>query len=493
MRRRTFLATSAAAAGAALFEKSAAAGADSRPDKPNIVFIFPDQLRAQSLGCYGDGDAITPNIDRLASEGVRFSNATSTLPVCSPFRAMLLTGRYPMANGTVANDTAVKDGLPTIATVCRENGYATGYIGKWHLEWERDPFVPKERRQGFEYWAVRSCAHDYFDSFYCGDTPEHIPLEGYEPIAQTDLAEAYIERHKDEPFCLFMSWGPPHGPYMAPPAYMERFPRDAFKLRPNVSERAIVKDLLATDSSELSSELAERRRAYRATLDNEEALREWIQGYYAATCVLDECMGRVMGALERAGIADHTILVFASDHGDMLGSHGMASKQMPLAESINIPFILRYPRAVAAGTVTDALLAPIDIMPTLLGLAGLPCPGSVDGVNLAHAAQGKSGEERDALLLMKMLPGGNPWIANGVREWRGVRTKRYTYARLLDRGPWLLYDNEADPYQMRNLATDADQAERIRQFESRMAELLEEANDPVDPAVIKAYRDDRRK
>jgi len=460
--------------------------------KPNIVFVFADQMRRHVLGCYGNEQVSTPNFDRLAADGVRFTDAISVYPVCSPFRAMLMTGRYPMANGTVCNDTAVKNGLPTIAKVCKAHGYATGYIGKWHLEWSREPFVPKERRQGFDYWAARNCSHQYFDAFYCADTPEHIPLRGYEPVGQTELAVKYIRQHRDEPFCLFMSWGPPHAPYIAPDSYMKQFPAEKLKLRANVEERQAVAELLASDSSLLDQRQQQQRRQWRHRLDNDKPMREMINGYYAATKALDDCMGRLMQAVDEVGLGEDTIVVFTSDHGDMLGSHRMASKQMPYEESIGIPFLLRYPRKVPAGGVTDALLSPVDIMPTLLSLADLGVPAGIDGRDFSAAAAGGRSDQRDAVLLMKMLPGGNPWLANGVTPWRGVRTKRYTYARLLDRGPWLLFDHQKDPWQLENLINDPAHADLRAKLEVRMQELLIEAGDPVDAGVIAAYRNSRK-
>ncbi len=456
--------------------------------KPNIIFVFADQMRSQVLGCYGNRQVATPNFDRLAEQGARFTNALSTWPVCSPFRAMLLTGRYPMANGTVANDTVIRHDLPGIATVCKAQGYATGYIGKWHLDWNRAPFVPKNRRLGFDYWAVRNCSHAYFDSFYCGDTGEHIPLPGFEPFAQTRLAIDYIRRHREQPFCLFLSWGPPHDPYIAPPKYMERFPAEKIALRKNVGERSMVDALLKTDLHTLSGQEAVLRKRFRARMDDDAALREWIQGYYAATQALDDCMGRLMQTLEDTGLGQDTILVFASDHGDMLGSHRMASKQMPYEEAISIPFLIRYPREIPPKTVSDALLSPIDIMPTLLGLAGLDAPLDLDGLDLSPAARGEAHHQQDAVLLMKLVHGGNPWLANGIREWRGVRTKRYTYARLLDEGPWLLFDNREDPDQCNNLVNDPAHAATRHRLEARLAQLLKKAGDPGASAPIAAFR-----
>ncbi len=161
-----------------------------------------------------------------------------------------------------------------------------------------------------------------------------------------------------------------------------------------------------------------------------------------------------MKSLDDLGIADDTIFVFSSDHGDMIGSHRMCLKQEPFEESISIPFIVRYPQRIAQGHGHRRLLSPIDIMPTLLGLADAPIPKSVEGISLADAALGKKSDQQDAVLLMKMVPAGCPWMINAATPWRGVRTKTHTYARLADGGPWVLYDNKADPYQMKNLVND---------------------------------------
>ena len=491
MTRRDFM-----KAGAASLPMLAASsiGAAVPERKPNIIFVFADQLRAHALSCCGNEQVHTPNFDRVASEGVRFDNALSTWPVCSPYRAMLLTGRYPMHNGTVTNDTALMDGLPTIATVCKANGYATGYIGKWHLEWGRDPFVPKERRQGFDYWAVRNCSHQHFDSFYCGGTPEKIPLPGYEPDAQARLAGDYIRRHKDRPFCLFLSWGPPHDPYRGPEEQTKKFPVDKLRLRRNVPESELVHCLLQTDPSRLSERSVKRRAYWRKTLEDDALFRQrCLQGYYAATKAIDGSMGTVLEALDGAGLREDTIIVFSSDHGDMMGSHRMISKQEPLEESIRIPFVLRYPRKIKPGTTTDALLSPTDVLPTLLALGGLPIPDGLDGKDLSEAAEGGKSDQQDAVLIMKMLPGGTPWIANGVTSWRGVRTKRYTYAYLLDRGPWVLFDNQADPYQLDNLINRPEHAELQTQLHERTQQLMEEADDPGNDEAVAKYRLKRKR
>jgi arylsulfatase A-like enzyme len=465
--------------------------------QPNIIYIFADQMRAHALGCYGNTNVPTPNFDDMAQSGMVFDNAISTWSVCSPHRGMLLTGLHPMNNGVVSNDVGHKDGLSSIATACNEQGYQTGYLGKWHLEWNREPFVPKDRRLGFDYWAANNCTHQYLDHFYCMDTPEPIHFKGYDAEVQTELAIDYIKTHQEKPFCLFLSWGPPHDPYLkVPEKYKSRIDPDKIELRPNVSERAVVDGLLSM--SEPSEELAKRRKARRDRLEDDHRLKhEELHGYYAHTSALDDYIGEIRSAIKEAGLADNTILVFSSDHGDMLGSHRMALKQNPHEESIRIPFIVEYPDVVPKGERTQALISPIDVMPTLLSLAGLDCP-KVDGKDIAPAARGEAHDQQDAVLITKMTgsskgdQGGGPYVINNMLPWRGVRTKRYTYARLVDHGPWLLYDNQEDPFQLKNLINDPEYSGLQASLEKRTQELMDEAGDPGNTDEIHAYIESRR-
>jgi arylsulfatase A-like enzyme len=448
--------------------------AEEPKKKPNLVFVFADQLRSMSLGCYGDKQAITPNIDKLATEGMRFTNAISTWPVCSPFRGMLLTGRYPMSNGVVYNDLPLWKGQESIATALKAQGYATGYIGKWHLAGSNAQGRVNDHF-GFDYWAPveRQMIMTEADG-----------TQTWRPDAQTDKAVEYIEANKDKPFCLFMSWLPPHDPYIAPDKYMKLFPPEKIQLRENDSERKLV-DIELQKHPPHSDQEAKNRERWRKIIDSDAGVQRNMQGYYAATHGLDVCVGRVMKALEEAGIADDTILVFSSDHGDMLGSHRMSHKQEPFEESISIPFIVRYPKRIPKGKTTDALLSPIDIMPTLLKLTDTPIPSSVEGISFADAALGGRSDQQDAVLIMKMFPRGNPWIINAATEFRGVRTKTHTYARLADGGPWILYDNKADPQQMKNLVNDPAHKKLQDEMEATLQALLKKAHDPFDTQAIK--------
>ncbi|MCD6361924.1 MAG: sulfatase, partial [Armatimonadetes bacterium] len=386
-------------------------------ERPNLLFVFADQMRAQDCGFMGSGEVRTPHLDRIAREGVTFTNAVSTCPVCTPYRASLLTGRYPLSLGMVQNDVRLSTEVTSIAHVLRDEGYRTGYVGKWHLDGQyRGGFTPPgPRRQGFDYWRVANCNHDYLRGYYYADDPEPVFMEGYDADWQTDQAMQFIRETAGDAFCLFLSWGPPHNPcWVMPEEYKLYAPGDV-TLRPNVPV-----------------ELADEARGE-------------IAGYWSHITALDRNMGRLMDCLEETGVADDTIVVFTSDHGDMLGSQGMARKQKPFEESLMVPFVLRWPGRAPAGLRCDTLINAPDVMPTLLSLMGAPVPDTVEGADLSHAALGEPGDEPTSAFI------GNPCPfhgdAEGLPEWRGVRTKTHTYVRGLD-GPMMLYDNAADPYQL---------------------------------------------
>lgn len=399
-------------------------GSRQRP-RPNIVFVFADQWRAQALGYAGNPVVKTPNIDRLATESIRFVNAVSGCPVCSPMRATLLTGQRPLTHGVFVNDVQLDPNAVTIGKVLKQHGYDTAYIGKWHLDGDgRSRYIPPDRRQGFDYWRALECTHNYNHSFYYGQGPEKRLWQGYDAIAQTRDAQHYIRQHAhgDRPFALFLSWGPPHAPYQtAPEQYRALYNPRSIRLRPNVIGYV--------------GELARKNLA----------------GYYAHCTALDDCVGWLRQTLADQRIADDTILVFTSDHGDLLGSHGAWKKQQPYEESVRVPLLWHYPTGLGtAPRRVDATINSEDLMPTLLGLAGVPIPDSVEGLDFSNYMRGGADPSDGAALLTCPMPFGQWSKRWGGREYRGIRTKRYTYVRDR-RGPWLLFDNKKDPYQLNNL------------------------------------------
>jgi len=434
-----------------------------KSEKPNVIYIFADQWRAQDIGYNGNKQVHTPTLDNFSEESVVFTNAVSGCPVCCPYRASLLTGQYPLTTGVFYNDKPLDPEANTIAKIYKKAGYSTGYIGKWHLNGHepgensqeaRLRFIPKERRQGFDFWQVMECTHDYNNSYYYGDTPERRKWEEYDAIAQTKSAIGYInEKSKEEsPFLLMLSWGPPHAPYQtAPEKYRKMFSPDNIELRPNVPD-----DLVETAKQEVA-------------------------GYYAHMAALDDCMEEILTAVDEAGIAENTIVVFTSDHGDMLRSHGMTKKQKPWDESLMVPFLLRYPSKLGtAQTKIDMPINTPDILPTLLGLSGLEIPETIEGSDYSKVITGEEDPVDEAVLIQCPVPFHQWNYSNGGREYRGVRTKRYTYARDLN-GPWLLYDNLEDPYQINNLV-GLDEYKFIQSdLEKQLRELLKKTNDNFLP------------
>jgi len=428
---------------------------DPSPNRPNLLFVFADQWRAQATGYGGDPNAHTPHLDRLAAESVDFRTAVSGCPVCCPYRASLLTGQYPLTHGVFLNDARLGNKAVSIAQAYRDAGYHTGYIGKWHLDGDRrTAFIPRERRQGFQFWKALGCTHNYNNSYYYADENVKLKWEGYDAIAQTREAQRYLRRHaKGQPFAMFLSWGPPHAPYQtAPEKYRARYKPEDIVLRPNVPEK----------------DKAQARKA--------------LAGYYAHIAALDDCIAELCKTLDETGLAQNTIVVFTSDHGDMLWSHGGQKKQQPWDESIRVPFLLRYPaRLGAEGCVIDTPINTPDIMPTLLGLCDIEIPDSVEGTDFSDMLLGKTDPKDRAALISCPAPFGQWQRKRGGREYRGVRTARYTYTRDLN-GPWLLYDNIKDPYQLNNLCNQPEYAAIQQELDKALKEKLAQTCDDFHPA-----------
>ncbi|MDX2269589.1 MAG: sulfatase [Bryobacter sp.] len=433
------------------------------PRRPNFVFVLVDQWRAQAFGYRGDPNAHTPAIDRLARESFQFPNALSGLPVCSPYRASLLTGQYAVNNGVVINDVDFQPPKgSTLGERFQQAGYATGYIGKWHLfgspqgkaERRLDP-VPPDRRLGFDHWEVCECTHNYNRSlYYAGNDTTQRYWPGYDAMAQTASACRWLEARskQSDPFFLLLSLGPPHDPYQtAPEKYMARYRNRELQLRENVP--------------------ASHR---------EEALKN-LRGYYAHVAALDDCMAQLRSCLAKLPQAEDTVLVFCSDHGDMLQSHGMHHKQQPWEESLRVPFLVNYPRRLRnrPGTAQTPLDA-VDILPTLLGLAGLPPQDSAQGKNLAPVILGEKKEEKAPSALLNLPVSFSVVRQQGFAEYRGVATLEHTYVRT-HAGPWLLYDNRKDPFQKQNLAMR--ETKLVKRLDALLNQRLKAAKDDFLPGA----------
>ena len=418
--------------------------------KPNLIFVFADQLRRSAVSINGGPDGLTPHMDALQNQSLDLCNAISGHPVCAPFRASLLTGKYTTSTGMVINEIRLNPDHRSFAHVLNEQGYENAYIGKWHMYANElgnhyDPknsFIPKgPNRLGFNgYFAAYNFHHEYYGeaAYYHLDTSEKIFHKGYEPDCQTDMAIEQLTRLSkgDKPFSLFLSLGTPHDPWVpenVPADCLERVKDIPIELPPNYLPD---NDPYADNWARLS----EKERG---------ELKSWMRCYYGMVANLDDNIGRLMKAIDDLGLNENSIVVFTSDHGELFGAHGRRAKNIFYEEAIRVPFTMRWPGYEKSGATCDVCLNTVDIMPSLLSMMGLPIPESVEGSDLSQFILTNNKTTEDGALLMCCGPTAAYRDGN---EWRAYRTKRYTYATYKKDGKELLFDHVADPYEMNDLS-----------------------------------------
>lgn len=474
MDRRSFL-TGAAVAAGTMASPLARATAGKPAKRPNLIYVFADQLRYSSCGYAGDSFAKTPNMDKLASQGCNVHQAVSSTPVCAPYRASLMTGKYQSSTGMVINELRLSPEHQCFGTQITKAGYKTAYIGKWHM-WAnsgkhalvKSGFVPPgPYRLGFdEHWAAYNFNHNYMDAPYFNDdaTPHLRP--GYEPNGQTDEAIAYLKeaRTHGEPFAMFLSWGPPHYPWGAnnvEKEFLDQFRNVDLPLAPNYSTK---QDPYADNWGKLPP-------------NYDTVVHSWLKTYYAQVANLDWNLGRLMKAIDDAGLADDTILVFTSDHGEMFGSHGRMAKLIFYEEAARVPFLVRWPGKIRPNTKTDCMMGTPDIMPTLLSLLKIPVPSTVEGIDQSRNWMGHGGRDHD----MQHLQGMGPTAAwRDGHEWRATRDREFTYAKYKVDGKELLFHNAKDPYQMKDLSSDRAYASTLAHYRASSEKWRKEHNDSFE-------------
>jgi arylsulfatase A-like enzyme len=489
-RRRDVLKSLGGLAAATAFLPDLSCGGSGRAAGrgPNLLYVFADQLRVQSVGFGGDAKALTPNLDRLAGQGVRFTNAVSGMPVCAAHRASLLTGKFPSSTGMVVNELRMNPNHRAIGHVLTAAGYDTGYIGKWHLwgnragrhDEDESSYIPpamKSYRLGFDgFWAACNFNHEYYKAFYFGDSPRRVWVEGYEPDAQTGLAERFLRERAGggRPFALFLSYGAPHDPWRTdnvPEKFLRLFEAADFPLPATWSD-------VPDPYMDRFTDRREWLEFYKPNMPG------FMRIYYAMTASLDANIGRLLKTLDGLGLADDTVVVFSSDHGEMFGAHGRVQKLTFYEEALRVPFLVRWPGRIPAGSARDACLGTPDIMPTLLGLMGLPIPAGVEGMDLSRLARGKPGPEPADAYLQGM---GHTYLWIDGFEWRGVRDKRYTYATYRRDGAERLFDNREDPLQKVDRSADPGYRGTLDEFRDRLAARRKALADPFEACTW--YRD----
>jgi len=447
----------------------AEAGTTPPARPPNVVILFPDQLRWAELGCYGHPVVRTPNMDRLAGEGARFTHAFTNYPVCSPARSILLSGRYARCNGVFRNqDQESLPGRPTnqtttLAEALAGAGYRTALVGKWHLR-------PTPRALGFAESVRCRMRHRYYKQTFYRNEGEPYVVDEYSPHHETREAVEFIRRHKTEPFFLYLAYGPPHMPVSEQPErYRTMYDPARVLLRENVF--ADGKPAYNAEWFKIymwDFQYYSHKDTFTRELSAGMDLRDLTALYYGQITAVDDCVGQVLEAVRDAGLEENTIVLLTSDHGDLLGSHQLFNKNRHYDEAVRIPLLIRYPRQIQPGVIDDQIVSLVDAMPTLLDLCGVAVPESVQGTSVAPVLLGR-----------RTTIGENAAFIETAHE-DGIRTERYLYSIEHKKPGRLnqstrpapasehLFDCQKDPYQMTDIAGEPQLSEVLKALRRRV-------------------------
>ncbi len=450
--------------------------------RPNFVLIMCDQQLREHLGCYGSPYGVTPNLDRLAAEGVTFEHAYTACPTCTPARGAIFTGRTPHMCGAYSNDLPLYETMPTMGEIFARNGYRTGYIGKWHLDGGGEKGRGKAAR-GFpdEVWYD---GRRYFDEL----TPEereaaygscdnatlrarNLPDALCWATRNSDRAVDFIERHAGgaDPFLLVVSYDEPHPPANCPARFL-----DAVR-----EEDIVVPDSLC-DPLEGKPETHRKWQAADVAQYevNDGTVREGIHRYLACNAYVDTEIGRVLDAVD-AHCREETVVVYTTDHGDFMGQFGFTGKGAALYEAIvGVPLLVRAPGRTRPGSRTQALASTMDCIPTLLDLAGLPADIPLDGTSLVAALDDPAAAPRDAVFVEFNRYGIMHTVTGGFWPIRCIRTARWKLAlNCFDTDE--LYDLNTDPGERRNRIDDPACATVRNNLHDRLLRHLDRLKDPL--------------
>lgn len=502
-------------------------------EKPNIIFIMTDDHTTQAMSCYGGNLIETPNMDRIADEGMRFDNCYATNALSGPSRACILTGKFSHRNGFTDNASTFDGSQLTFPKVMRENGYATGVVGKWHLI---------SKPQGFDHWSILLGQNEqgnyYKPVFYENGTV--VNEDGYVTDVITDKAIEFIDDvHDEKPFMLMLHHKAPHRNWMPAPRHLGIFndtvfpePETLFDDYEGRGEAARSQDMnientlddewdlkLLTREEILAgnnrlhdvyirmpeevqhkwdSVYAPRIAEYRSgKLQGDELVRwkyqQYMRDYLATAMSVDESIGRVMEYLEEIGELDNTVIVYTSDQGFFLGEHGWFDKRFMYEECLRMPFVIRYPKMIKAGSTSKAICMNVDFGPTFLDLAGIEVPSEMQGRSFRKVLEKKgripAGWREAAYYHYYEYP-----AEHSVKRHYGIRTSDCKLIHFYnDIDQWEMYDMKADPQEMRNVYDDPAYADKRAQMHRILEQVQQEYEDtdPCEKELI-LFKGDRR-
>ncbi|MEK3883285.1 sulfatase [Paenibacillus sp. PL2-23] len=463
--------------------------------KPNILFIMSDDHAAHAMSCYGSRINETPNIDRIANEGMRFDNCFCTNSICSPSRAAILTGKYNHLNGVKTIDDELDGRQMTFPKLLQADGYQTAMIGKWHLGHggDADP-------TGFDYWTAVRGQGEYHDPIFL-DAEGAKQIKGYATDIITDITLDWIDkRDKDRPFMVMCHHKAPHRPWQPDEKHAHLYEDvdipepetfyDDYKTRSQAAVEARMRiDRDMKDEVDLKGLPPEGLSAIE---EKKWKYQRYIKDYLRCVASIDDNVGRVLDYLDKEGLAEDTIIIYTSDQGFFLGDHGWYDKRFMYEESLRMPFVVRYPRAIQPGTVATAMALNVDFPVTFLDFAGVDIPEDMQGHSLRPIFAGEEPEGWRTSMYYRYWMHLDKY--HNVYSHYGLRTDRYKliyyYAEALGssgsieekRQPeWELFDLEEDPYEINNVYGNPNYAERVSALKQELRRLqLDVLDEPVE-------------
>ncbi len=460
--------------------------------QPNIILIYADQMRYDCMSVSGNKVVKTPHLQRLADEGVTFDNAFSSYPLCCPFRASMMTGKYAQGHGMTQNHFPLREGQEYLGEHMRDAGYQTMYVGKWHLEGGPKPgFVPPDRRFGFDRFVGFNRGHSYLDGIFFREDDQPYRCRRYEPDYQTDhMIEFIDDAHKqnpDKPFFGFLSYGPPHHPNDMPEYWRKMYdpaevPLPLGTLSPEEQVR-IQTERVETDCNGNMKAALRSRAAYGAKQpldpETEDEHRTFVAEYYGMISNIDHNVGRILDHLDRMGLGEDTMVIFLSDHGDMLGEHGYYCGYKPQGyrSAMQVPYLVRYPRRFAGGQRAGAMIdVGIDTPVTMMDLAGAQPFQAANGRSFLAVLDDATHSHRDRVHYQTFrMDDGAKGEFTPVPE-RGIRTKDWLYVRQPNRRKFL-FNQQTDCHELHNLADDPDHSAVMDAFDTEIAEHMSATED----------------
>ncbi len=464
-----------------LLSASSAQGAPAKPGakRPNIVFIMTDDHAAHALSCYGSKINQTPNLDRIAREGMRFENCFCTNALCAPSRAVILTGKYSHLNGLRDNVDKFDNTQQTFPKLLQKVGYQTALVGKWHLK--TDP-------TGFDYWNILPGQGEYHDPVMI-EMGEKKKREGYVTDLITDATIDFIEKRDPErPFCVMYHHKAPHRRWEPDEKHATMYADVEFPL-PETFDDDYATRTSAAHNAEMRIDTHLEPQDVKLPIPeglSPAELKRWkyqryMEDYLRCVASVDDNVGRFLDYLDTAGLAENTVVMYTSDQGFFLGDHGWFDKRFMYEESLRMPLLVRFPGEVAPGSVAEAFVQNVDFGPTFLDFAGVAVPEDMQGRSIRPILNGKTPEDWRQSVYYQYFE--FPAV-HMVRRHYGIRTDRYKLIHFHS-GPqeapldeWELYDLDTDPHELNNLYNAPDRAELIKELTAQLEQLRRDLKVP---------------